>query len=99
MVDRFERAAHRRALLARAVDFKGGACEICGYDKCLASLVFHHEDPLAKDFAISEHMTSWDAILLELEKCALVCSNCHGEIHDGMHPAYLVDPDTDRSMY
>jgi len=98
-MDRFDRAARRMALLARAADYKGGVCVICGYDKCLASLVFHHEDPLSKDFSISEHMTSWDAIVLELDKCVLVCANCHGEIHDGMHPSYLIDPDIDRSMY
>ena len=64
----------------KAVDYKGGKCCICGYNKCLASLDFHHvkdKDPKW------ETMRGWsfDNIKSELDKCILVCRNCHGEIH------------------
>lgn len=67
------------------VDYKGGKCEICGYHKCLRSLHFHHKNPKEKDFGISgNHGLSWDKIVNELDKCVLLCSNCHFEVHDGL---------------
>lgn len=66
-----------------AVDYKGGNCSICGYANCIGSLQFHHLDPSEKDFNISHdgHTKSWDKIKTELDKCILVCANCHGELH------------------
>lgn len=74
----------RQALKAKAVQYKGGSCFLCGYNRCLRSLEFHHLDPTAKDFTIANSGTSWERIQSELNKCILVCSNCHGEIHDGL---------------
>ena len=69
----------------RAVNKMGGKCNICGYNKCLTALEFHHLDPTKKDFTPSKNMNmSWDKIEKELEKCILVCSNCHREIHEGI---------------
>ena len=69
----------------RAVNNMGGKCQICGYDKCLTALEFHHLDPTKKDFALSQNMNmSWDKISEEIEKCILVCANCHREIHEGI---------------
>lgn len=70
----------------KAVDYKGGQCIICGYCKCLKSLVFHHLDPSTKDFGISSVSKSFENMKAELDKCILLCSNCHNEVHDGMHP-------------
>jgi hypothetical protein len=64
------------------VDYKGGKCEICGYKKCIAALQFHHLDPNQKD-------PDWNLfknrllenVKHELDKCQLLCSNCHSEIH------------------
>jgi len=61
----------------------GGECVICGYNRCLRALHFHHKNPHEKDFDISSR-TRWNDIEVELEKCILVCSNCHMEIHDGI---------------
>jgi len=62
--------------------YKGGKCSICGYNKCIGSLVFHHRDPKIKD-PNWHRMRSWklDRIKKEIDKCVLVCANCHGEIH------------------
>ena len=64
-------------------DYKGGpCCSRCGYNKCKAALCFHHEDPSTKEFQISGNWgLSWEKTKLELDKCILVCANCHAEIH------------------
>lgn len=76
----------RRPLLKRrAIEYKGGKCEVCAYSKCVRALAFHHTDPTRKDFQISARMTSaWDVIVKELDKCVLLCANCHAEAHDGL---------------
>ena len=63
------------------VEYKGGKCEKCGYNKCVEALEFHHKDPNEKDFSISSHSYSFDRMKKEVDKCMLVCSNCHREIH------------------
>jgi len=77
------RAQRRNQLKQKAVDYLGGKCELCGYDRCLGSLHFHHKDPKQKDFCIGTCKTTygWDRTQQELDKCFLVCANCHGEIH------------------
>jgi len=73
----------RYKLKENAVKYKGGKCEICGYDKCIDALEFHHLNPEEKDFGISSsgYTLSWDKVKTELDKCIMVCSNCHREIH------------------
>jgi hypothetical protein len=64
--------------------FKGGCCQLCGYDACLAALTFHHVDPSKKRFNIAgSHSRSWDSQRREVAKCIVVCANCHREIHAG----------------
>ena len=76
----------RRELKKKAVEFKGGKCEACGYDKCMASLTFHHINPSEKKFNISDkgHKYGWESMKLELLKTIMLCSNCHTEHHEGM---------------
>lgn len=74
----------RKNLKRRATALFGNKCCVCGYNRCLAALEFHHLDPSKKDFSISSAYASpkkWATIVQELEKCVLVCSNCHREIH------------------
>jgi predicted transcriptional regulator len=73
----------RRKIKQMAVEYKGGRCEKCGYDKYIGALEFHHLNPNEKDFSISHkgHCKSCDKVKKELDKCVLVCSNCHKEIH------------------
>ena len=64
------------------VAYKGGKCEICGYDKCIDALEFHHVDENSKDYNISFYLSrSIDVLKKEADKCILVCANCHREIH------------------
>lgn len=69
-----------------AIEYKGGCCEICGYNKCKDALDFHHLDPNEKDFGIGEkgYTRSWEKVKTELDKCQLVCANCHREIHSAV---------------
>jgi len=75
----------RKKTKLKAVEYKGGSCEICNYNRCIEALEFHHLDPKEKDFGISTNTNrAWDKIKKELDKCILVCSNCHREIHSGI---------------
>jgi hypothetical protein len=86
-----KQAANRRRqeLRERAVAYLGGACRICGYNKCASAFDFHHVEIWLKDFTISDRMTSWARIEPELKKVILLCSRCHREVHDGLHPGYV----------
>ncbi len=67
------------------VKYKGGKCEICGYDRCVRALEFHHTDINDKDFTISGKSWSYERLKKEVDKCILVCSNCHVEIHEELN--------------
>ena len=73
----------RRELKHRAVAYKGGKCESCGYCKSVAALDFHHVDSSTKEFGISAGgwTRTWERMKPELDKCILLCSNCHRELH------------------
>lgn len=66
------------------VDYLGGECCICGYKTCLAALEFHHRDPSQKLFSFSQGSRDlkWEDMKPELDKCNLVCANCHREIEE-----------------
>lgn len=75
----------RRSMKIQAVKLLGGKCSVCGYNKCIDALEFHHKDPKQKEFRLGSGNTmSWKEYKKELEKCILVCSNCHKEIHFNM---------------
>jgi cytochrome c553 len=70
------------------VEDAGGGCAVCGYDRCVVNLHFHHVDPAAKSFALSVASgKSLAASRREAQKCVLVCANCHGEIEAGLIPS------------
>ena len=71
----------------RFIDMLGGKCSVCGYNHNMAALDFHHVRD--KKFPLSSKnicSMSIDRLLPELEKCVLLCANCHRELH---HPNYL----------
>lgn len=73
----------RQRIKQWGLDYKGHKCEICGYDKCEDALDFHHLDPSNKLFNLSDKNVplDWHLIKRELDKCIVVCANCHREIH------------------
>ena len=65
-----------------AVEYKGGCCIECGYNKYFGALEFHHRDPSIKIANWNKiRLWSWSRITEELDKCDLLCSNCHKEEH------------------
>lgn len=74
----------RDNLKLMAIKYKGGKCEECGYDKCVGALEFHHVDPTQKDFGISHngYTRSFEKVKVELDKCVMLCANCHRELHE-----------------
>jgi hypothetical protein len=74
----------RKKIKEKAINYKGGCCQKCGYNKCVGALEFHHLNPNEKDFSLSSngYSLSWETIKKELDKCILVCANCHREIHE-----------------
>ena len=65
------------------VKYKGGKCEDCDYNKNLAALDFHHIESEEKDFNLAHNSSNLNKVKSELDKCILLCSNCHRERH---HP-------------
>lgn len=78
-------SSRRQKVKAALISAYGGVCQLCGYNKCQSSLVFHHLDPTEKDFTISQWKGfDFDRIISEAKKCVLVCANCHGELHESI---------------
>jgi hypothetical protein len=77
----------RKNFKLELISTRGSKCEICGYNKSLSALDFHHVDKSKKRFSISNgyyHSKAKEEILKEVLKCVLLCSNCHHEVHDGI---------------
>lgn len=74
----------RRSMLKeKSVEYMGGECKHCAYKKSFSALEFHHLDPNEKDFSLAEMGSKkWETIKIELDKCILLCANCHREEHD-----------------
>jgi len=71
----------KQTLVAEA----GGCCAVCGYDRCIVNLHFHHVDPTTKSFTMSVASgKGLPKLRAEAKKCVLVCANCHGEIESGL---------------
>ena len=72
----------QREIKLKCVEYKGGKCQKCEYDKCVAAIDFHHRDPAQKSFNISTvRFHEWEVIRQELDKCDILCKNCHAEEH------------------
>jgi hypothetical protein len=79
-------ARRRRRVKAILVDEASGRCRLCGYDRCIGALHFHHVDPEEKLFSLSGRglTRSLEDTRAEARKCALLCSNCHAEVEAGI---------------
>jgi len=73
----------RKKIRLMAIEHLGGKCAKCGYKKYPEVLEFHHRDPSQKDFNVSKKglTRSWERTKMEIEKCDLLCANCHRELH------------------
>jgi hypothetical protein len=89
----------RRRVKRQLVAEAGGKCALCGYDRCVAALQFHHVDRGAKGFAIGSHGVARAIAKARKEaaKCVLLCANCHAEVESGF--AQLPLRSADRQVY
>ena len=79
-------ARRRRRLKEILVSEAGGRCSLCGYDRYIGALQFHHRKGTAKVFGVSERglTRSLAAVRAEAAKCVLLCANCHSEVEGGI---------------
>lgn len=82
----------RQARKALLIEMRGGRCEDCGYSDVLGALEFHHRDPVTKEFGVGNWSGSLERLMAEVEKCDLVCSNCHRLRHASIDEARPGDP-------
>ena len=65
----------------KAINILGGKCKKCGCDDVMC-LEFHHEDSKIKEFGLAAiRNMRWSIIKREIQKCVLLCANCHSELH------------------
>ena len=78
-------AKRRRKIKQMAIEYKGGKCHVCGYNKYQGALELHHVNG-DKKFGIGDkgYTHSWEKVKAELDKCVLVCANCHRELEAGI---------------
>jgi hypothetical protein len=77
---------YRRRRKARAVAYMGSCCQGCGINDLPAIFEFHHWDARQKEFGFSERgiPRAWKKMITELQKCVMLCVNCHREVHAGV---------------
>ena len=75
---------YRRNRKVNLVHICGDKCCICGYNKSIAALEFHHINPADKEYSISSKGTCRNirTDIAEIKKCILLCANCHREVEN-----------------
>jgi hypothetical protein len=66
-------------------ELKSNGCSICGYKECESALIFHHTKPEDKKFELTINgiqRYSIEKIGDEINKCILLCCNCHCKLHE-----------------
>lgn len=84
---------YRRRRKINLIKVCGSKCNLCGYDKAISALEFHHLNQTEKDYGIASNGTCHDLEkdLTETKKCILVCANCHREIHEDLYPLSFLE--------
>ena len=79
--DRMRRRRYAKKM--KIIEYLGGACVKCGVtleDIHYTAFDCNHIDPSKKSFNISQAGFTFESLKDELDKCELVCSNCHRKI-------------------
>jgi len=90
----FDRNAHgskkvtkaRRIRKIESLEYKGGMkCTRCGFNEPIPDCyAFHHRNPEEKDpnwYRMKTHNHTWETVRVELDKCDVLCHNCHSIVH------------------
>jgi len=73
---------YKNEKLQQIIDYMGGKCVHCGYNKCNRVLDCHHLNPNEKEYTVAQMVgKKWSFIEQEIKKCILLCNNCHRIIH------------------
>ena len=78
---------YKHEQVAKAARYKlERGCSTCGYNGCASALEFHHLDASVKEGMVSAMLwkRSFESVLLEIDKCVILCANCHREYHEGI---------------
>ena len=78
--------SYNRVFKLACLDYLGSrSCFMCGYNRCIQALEFHHRDATTKLCNISKMgtRTLTDVVKKELDKCVVLCVRCHREIEYG----------------
>lgn len=79
-----QKATRRRKIAAHIADMKkSSVCEVCGFADHRA-LQFHHRDPKTKNFSVGNTSMVGQSvanIVKEVDKCMILCANCHQILH------------------
>ena len=71
-----------RKIKERAIEYLGGKCTDCGLIDDVCVYDFHHEDPAKKEISFGQRGgISFEKLKPELDKCVLLCANCHRKRH------------------
>ena len=88
---RFADMSRRAIMRAKFQAYKATLkCAECGEDHSYC-LEFHHLDPSEKEITVTKAIQqrwSWDRIMREVDKCVVLCANCHRKLHNPMVPDY-----------
>jgi hypothetical protein len=88
-----KRRALGLAIKKIAIEYKGSNCKSCDKIFHPKTFCFHHVDESIKSFEIKDFITKYRArpnmfidfgyklLISELDKCILLCHNCHSDIH------------------
>ena len=86
--DRYK-TTHKNRAIKIIFEAKRGGCVLCGYNKCSNALDFHHINPSQEKKAKkSFRILRIKSLIAEINKCIVVCANCHREIHAGIVEGY-----------
>jgi len=75
----------QRTKKVKAIEYYGGKCVKCGYDRCPDALEFHHQSDKIESASYVVMRWSWEKAKVELDKCLLLCANCHRETHSDLN--------------
>ena len=78
-----------------ALEYCGGArCAECDYTGHYAAFDFHHKEPSKKEFDWAHYLNklTLENAKQELDKCMVLCRNCHMIVHSKLNDDGTLNP-------